>query len=181
MTKNNIETEGRILNIDVADVRSKILQAGGKKVKDFDFKRYVFDVIPVKDTTWVRLRSDGEKTTLTVKEVVSEGIDGTNEWEVEVSDVDNTLMILEKIGIKPRGYQENKRELYDLDGVEVSIDYWPMLEPYLEIEASSADKIIAIAGKLGFKNSDVIGDSVAKIYADNGIDIIGVKELKFED
>jgi adenylate cyclase class 2 len=179
MSKKSTEFEGRILNVDVEVVRSKIIQAGGEKLKELDFKRYVFDVIPKKYNTWVRLRSDGETTTLTVKEIRNDDVDGTDEWEITVPDVDTTLKILEKIGLKSKGYQENRRELYDLDGAELAIDFWPKLNPYLEIEAESKEKVLEIAQKLGFEKSQVTGDGNAKIYASVGIDIDKVKEIKF--
>jgi adenylate cyclase class 2 len=179
MSKQSTEFEGRILNINVDKVRKTILSLGGKKVKDYDFRRYVFDVIPKRDSTWVRLRSDGSKTTLTVKEIVNDSISGTNEWEVFVSDIDTALKILEKIGIRPRGYQENKREQYEFDGAEVSIDFWPKLNPYLEIEAESEEKVRKIAKRLGFSSKEITGDGNAKIYASVGIDINNVKEMKF--
>jgi len=46
---------------------------------------------------------------LTIKEIISDSIDGTKEIEVEVSDFEDTNLILEKMGYKFKSYQENKR------------------------------------------------------------------------
>ena len=112
---SNIEYEAKIYDVDPADIAGKLAKLDAKEVGSYNFRRYVFDTIPAKPDRWVRLRSDGKQATLTVKEITADTIDGTHEWEVEVSDMETTLEILAKIGIKPRGYQENKRQEYDLE------------------------------------------------------------------
>ena len=112
---SNIEYEAKIYDVDPADIIEKLTNLGAKEVGNYNFCRYVFDTMPAVPDRWVRLRSDGKQATLTVKEITADTIDGTHEWEVEVSDMETTLEILAKIGIKPRGYQENKRQEYDLE------------------------------------------------------------------
>lgn len=176
-----IEYEAKILNIDIDQLLATLTACGATKVKNYTFRRYVFDTIPKLDTRWVRLRSDGELTTLTVKEINSDAIDGTNEWEVTVSDIDTALKILEKIGITPRGYQENTREEYELDGVEISLDRWPKLKPYVEIEGKSRDDVVKTAEKLGFTESDLVTDNTEALYRQIGIDLKKTAELRFEE
>jgi CYTH domain-containing protein len=38
-------------------------------------KRYVYDIIPKKENSRVRLRTDGNKTTLTIKEIHNDEIE----------------------------------------------------------------------------------------------------------
>lgn len=181
MAKDNIEYEAKVLNIDSADVIEKLEALGATKVKDYTFRRYVFDTLPKIESRWVRLRSDGEKTTLTVKQIASDEIDGTSEWEVVVSDIDTTLTILEKIGLTPRGYQENLRTEYDLEGVEISIDTWPRLQPYIEIEATNKATVIETARRLGFDESQLTGANTEKLYSEIGIDLSATARLTFEE
>jgi adenylate cyclase class 2 len=178
---SNIEHEGKVLNINIDDVRKKLELLGASKVADYNFKRYVFDCIPKMEQRWVRLRSNGTNTTLAVKEIHSNSIDGTEEWETDVADLETTLIILEKIGIKPRGYQENTREEYSLDGATVSIDCWPRLNPYLEIEANSTEHVLTIATRLGFDNSDVVGTDTEKMYKAISVDLKQLAVLKFDE
>lgn len=177
---SNTEFEGKILYIDPEQLSDKILSLGGSRGDDFTFRRYVFNVIPARDDTWIRLRTNGAKTTLTVKQIATDAIDGTSEWEVEVSDFDTTLDILRKSGLNPKGYQENRRAEFRLDGAELSIDYWPKLQPYLEIEAASKEAVGAIAVKLGFDPSSLVGENTTKLYARQGIDLDQVSDLRFE-
>lgn len=81
----------------------------------------------------VRLRTNGVKNTITVKEIIdNQVIDGTNELEVEVSDFNIANLILKELGYVPRNYQENYRIIYNLNGVQISIDTWPKIPTYVE-------------------------------------------------
>jgi adenylate cyclase class 2 len=175
----NIEYEGKILNINPAEIRQRLISLGAKKIADYEFKRYVFDTIPFSEGRWVRLRSDGTKTTLAVKEIESNEIDGTSEWEVEVSDLNHTLTILEKIGLEVRGYQENLREEYQIGESTVCIDSWPMLNPYIEIEGVNKKEVEKLSEELGYAKENIVADNTKVLYAKIGVDINAVKEIKF--
>ena len=101
-----IEIEGRIPNINPEEVKAKLLVIGAKPLGFYNFRRYVFDPAIGAPHRWLRLRTDGNKTTLTFKEISNDSFSGTEEWEVEVSDFETTLKILENTGIKHRSYQE---------------------------------------------------------------------------
>lgn len=176
---SNIEYEGKILNIDVEKVTAAIDQVGGKLIGDYTFRRYVFNTIPEKKGVWARLRTNGEATTLTVKEIEHDNIDGTSEWEVAVSDFDTALIILQKSGLIPKGYQENRRVEFSLGDAMLSIDYWPQLQPYLEIEAKDKKTVEAIAEQLGFEKTQLVSDNTIKLYAKQGINLDEVEELRF--
>lgn len=177
----NIEYEAKILNVSSSKIKKKLKDLGATKVGDYNFRRYVFDTIPQTAAKWVRLRSNGSTTTLAVKEIMSNDIDGTKEWEVVVSDIDTTLVILEKIGITHRSYQENLRTEYLLDGVEVSIDSWPDLNPYLEIEGKNVKEVLDIAAKLGYSEADLTSANTEELYKSIGIDVKTVKKLAFKE
>ncbi|MDO4759170.1 MAG: CYTH domain-containing protein [Candidatus Saccharibacteria bacterium] len=173
------EIEARILNIDPEKIITKLVNIGAKKIGDYDFKRYVFDTIPKNSNRWVRLRTNGQNTTLTVKEIESGRLDGTNEWEVEVSDFDETLIILEKIGIKPRGYQENTRIEFQLEDTHFMIDHWPLIGHILEIESNNSSNIYKYSKLLDFKESDLTTKNINSIFLEKGIDLQKTQELKF--
>lgn len=97
-----IEYETRVLEIDKNKLEEKLKLLGAKKQGDFEYKRRVYDFKPVDKSKWIRLRTDGTKTTLTLKEVKSDKIDGTEECEIIVSDFDETNIILNKLGYTSR-------------------------------------------------------------------------------
>lgn len=179
-TKSNIEVEGKILNVSPENVAKKLKEINATFINTLHYKRYVFDTIPSVESRWIRLRTDGTKTTLTAKEIQNDSTTGTSEWEVVVSDLETTLTILNKIGISPKAVQENYRLLFEVEGDEVTIDFWPGLDPYIEIESADHNKIENIAGLLGYKAEDITGINTQGLYKKKGVDLDSVKELTFE-
>jgi adenylate cyclase class 2 len=174
-----IEHEARILGVDPGAAEQLILNRGGKKLGERFMRRYVYDVSPGDQSKWVRLRDTGSETTLTVKHITSDAIDGTEEVEIGVDDFAATNDLLGVLGFTPKSYQENKRTSFTLDGAQVEIDSWPQIPPYLEIEAGSKDEVVHVAGLLGYTEADLTGENTIKIYARYGINLNTVPELRF--
>ena len=182
MNNDHTEYEGRVLDIDKEAVQRKLADCGAELIARKDYRRYVFNTIPAIKDRWVRLRTDGQRVKLTVKEITSATVDGVQEWETVVDDFETTLTMLEKMGLKPKGYQENRRELYVLDGVKLSIDEWPGLKPLLEIEGHSKDEVYDMLNKLDLDEGSFTASSISQIYLDElGIDLDNRPELRFED
>jgi len=175
----NLEREVKLLDVDVQKIKEKLRVLGARKIAERNMRRYVFDISPDKPKSWIRLRDNGLKTTLTVKEWVG-GIAGAKEFEVEVSDFEATRKILEELGFPFKAYQENRRISYELDGVQVEIDFWPMIPPYVEVEAETEDEIEKVVKLLGFTMEQTSTLQTVQIYKAHGLDIYSFKELKFE-
>ncbi|RAL21960.1 class IV adenylate cyclase [Thermoflavimicrobium daqui] len=175
----SIEYEGKILDIDPTAISKKIIAIGGERMGESFMRRYVYDIIPNDKSRWIRLRDTGKEVTLTVKEIVHDGIDGTHEVEILVDNFEATNQLLGKLGFHPKGYQENHRTSFFLNGVRLEIDHWPLIPPYLEIEGNSHEQVIQVATLLGFDKSQITGENTIKIYARYGIDLNTIKELRF--
>ena len=175
------EYEVRILEIDKEKLKSRLNELGATEEWNLVQRRYVYDFIPKVDNKWIRLRTNGKKTTLTIKNLVTSKIDGTQELEIEVNDFDKTNMILKELGYEARGYQENRRNQYRLNGVEIDIDSWPMIPTYIEIEGDSEEEIYKIVELLGYKKEDCTTRDVEGIYLDYGYVLSDINELKFNE
>ena len=173
------EYEVRVLEIDKEKIIETLESLGAKKIGDWHQKRYVYDIIPKDENSWIRLRTNGIKTTLTYKSVQAKTIDGTKEAEVEVSSFEETNLILEQMGHHNRGFQENKRIQYILDGVEVDIDTWPKIPTYLEIEGNDEESVNKIIKKLNIDESKISTLDVQSLYEYYGYN--GIHDLKFEE
>lgn len=158
----------------------KLEELGAEFKGDNEQKRYVYDIIPKEDSKWVRLRTNGRKTTLTYKNVVKKTIDGTKELEVEVSDFEKTNELLENMGIKSKGYQENKRTQYILNGVQIDIDSWPMIPTYVEIEGKNEEDVMNTLEILELPKDKVTTLDVDSVYKKYRIDLNEIKVLKFK-
>lgn len=179
---NHTEYEVRILDINKDAFISKLISLDAKNKGEYLQRRYVYDFNPVNKNSWIRLRTNGKKTTLTIKEIQKKTIDGTKELETEVSDFDTTNAILEKLGYIPRNYQENKRNSWELNGVSIEIDSWPLINTYVEIEGKSESEVLDTLKLLGIDISDTTTLDVESIFREiYGIEILKIKELKFDE
>lgn len=176
------EREVTILNIDEKVFVSKLLNNGAVKKDEFLQRRYTYDFNPTLPNKWIRLRTNGKKTTLTIKEIKDKtAIDGTMELETVVGDFDVMNDILKELGYRYRNYQENYRIIYSLDNVEISIDSWPLIPTYAEIEGKTNEDVVMALEKLGYTLDDATTLDVTSIYNEiYGIDLLKIKELKFE-
>lgn len=175
------EYEVRFLEIDVVAIKKKLDALGAELQWDLLQKRYVYNFIPKVEGKWIRLRTNGDKTTLTIKNIVSSEIDGTQELEIEVDSFERTNLILKELGYEPKGYQENRRCQYILNGVEIDIDYWPLIPTYLEIEGPSEEAVYNTIEALGLNREEAITKDVTSIYLDYGHDVESIYELKLEE
>lgn len=178
----NTEYEIRILEVDVENLTRKLENLGAKKVGDWFQKRYVYDFVPKRENQWIRLRTNGEKTTLTYKNIEKDAIDGTKELEIEVDNFEKTNEMLEILGYKNKGYQENKRIRYLLNGVEIDFDSWPRIPTYMEIEGSNEKEVTETLKLLELENAKVCASNCEDIYKNiYNIDLNSIKELIFNE
>jgi adenylate cyclase class 2 len=177
-----IEHEAKVLDIDPDAVKGRILTAGARHVAGPRLmRRYVYDIVPGDMGKWIRLRDTGTETTLCVKEIRSDDIDGTREVETAVGDFAAANELLGLLGFTPKSYQENRRTSFALGNVQLELDEWPLIPPYLEIEGETKDDVLRVAGQLGFSEDQLTGENTVKVYARYGIDLTGIPDLRFPD
>lgn len=136
---------------------------------------------------WVRVRQTNGKTTITVKHILNPDMQTTNngdmqkvlETEMEVPSIEEANSMLEQLGFSFRNYQEKNRITYDVNGVEVDIDSWPLIPTYVEIENDSTELIQSTIKKLGLQNHEILSCNTADIYNRYDIDLYQFRELKF--
>ena len=175
------EIEVRVYDIDKDELIKKIEKLNGKFINNYEQIRYVYDFNPVKENKWIRLRTDGFKTTLTIKEYTSSKINGVNELEIEVSDMEKTNLILEKLGYKKRSVQENKRTRYILNDVEIDIDTWPYLKTFVEFESKSKEKIYDVLKLLDIDIKNTTTKIADDFYYDIGFTKEMLNDLRFKE
>ena len=178
---SHIEYEVRVLEIDIKKMQKKLKELNAELVEDVFQRRYLYDFKPVNPDKWIRLRTNGNTTTLTIKDVQSSKIDGTKEMEIVVDDFDTTNEILNELGYKPRGIQENKRIKYNLNGVEVDIDTWPRIPTYLEVEGKNEEEVYKTLELLGIPKEKATALNTQTIYEEiYGIDLTNEPLLSFD-
>lgn len=170
----NIEYEATFENVEKDAVRAMLAAAGATLVRpEFLQKRVVFNMPKGHEIPggWLRVRNEGDKVTMSLKVVnpAAGGAGGTIEDQKEicltVDDVDNAVAFLTAIGAERKAYQETRRELWRLDGTDVTIDEWPFLEPFVEVEGADEAVVRAASEKIGFDYATALFCSVDTLYA----------------
>lgn len=163
----NIEYEAKFLNIDKDEMRHRLERTGAMLVRPEYIQKCIPFYLPKEKhakNSWLRVRDEGDKITLSLKTIDGEGIEGQKEMCLEVDNFDAAVKLLEEIGCERKSYQETKRELWTLDDAEITIDEWPFLEPFVEIESSSEKSVKNISEKLDFNYADAVFGGVGKLY-----------------
>jgi adenylate cyclase class 2 len=188
------EIEVKFLDVDFDDIRRKISELGGTCEHHMRLmKRAILDTpdLKMRETGgYIRVRDEGNTVTLTYKQFDKTKdlhIASAKELEVEVSNFDDTVGIMLATGLAVRSIQESKRETWRLEGVEIVLDEWPWLNPYIEIEAHSEEAVKKVAARLGFDWKDaVFGDVMVAYrkqypYLTKDQTVGRVKEVRFND
>jgi adenylate cyclase class 2 len=110
------------------------------------------------------VRDEGDKITMSYKKVIDRTVHGTKEISIEVSDFDHACAILVAAQLRLASYQETRREKWMLDGAEVTIDTWPWIPTFVEIEAPSEEKLKVAAKKLELQWDGALYGSVEPAY-----------------
>jgi adenylate cyclase, class 2 len=184
------ELEAKFADIDIEEIRGALKSVGAVCEQPMRLMRRALIEEPhhAKEYAFIRIRDEGDKVTLAFKrrkDPYDPGIDGVKEVEVEVSDFDDTLTIFSEAGWHYITFQESKRETWKLGDVEVVIDEWPWLEPYIEVEGETEGAIRMVAEKLGlawkdaqFVNVDVLYNKKYE-FASGFRGVIDVPEARF--
>jgi adenylate cyclase class 2 len=168
MKRMQTEIEAKFLDIDHVAMRMRLQVAGAKLVhpsclmkrRNYDFA----DMRLEKIGGWVRLRDEGDKITLSYKQLNDRTLHGTKEVSVVVDDFAAAHDFLEAIGVEQNAYQETKRESWLLDGVQIELDEWPWIAPFLEIEGPSENAVRDAAAKLELDWQKAVHGSVEVAY-----------------
>jgi adenylate cyclase class 2 len=149
----NIEYEALFVDIKKDEIRRRLQSAGAKITKpEFLQKRTAFSLPGNKDSqsTWLRVRDEGDKVTMSIKKLQGRQIHDQQEICLTIDSYDGAVDLLMAMDCRKKAYQESKRELWVLDGVEITIDEWPFLEPFVEVEGKSEQEVKAVSEKIGF-------------------------------
>ncbi|MDF3290150.1 class IV adenylate cyclase [Streptomyces silvisoli] len=178
------EYEAKFLNIDVGDLRETIRQLGAEQAKPrTKLTRVIYENDTVQGNQWLRLRDEGDKITLTLKQVTdASSIDGTTEIEIQVNDLQATTELLGAVGLRRVRYQENYREEWRYGEIVFDLDTWPGLPTFLEIEGPDEAAVRQAAGLLRLDYGDARFGSVDEIYkSELGRDILAEPTLLFDN
>lgn len=162
-----IEFEATFPGIDKDDLRNRLRSAGATLVKpEFLQTREVFQLPKGNEIKggWIRVRNEGDRITMSLKIVDGENIHDQKEVCVTVDSMEKANSFLTTLGCTRKAYQESKRELWTLGDTEVTIDEWPFLEPFVEVEGKTEEEVKQACEKLNLDYSKALFCSVDTLY-----------------
>ena len=161
------EFEATFPEIDRVSLTEKLRAIGGSLERPEFLQRRVTLELPEgrrDGKTWLRVRDEGDKITLTLKSVDGKTIDGQKEITVIVDSIEETVALLEAAGCEKVSYQESKRELWRCGDTEVMIDTWPFLPTYAEIEGPNEEAVRNLAARLDLDYARANFSTVNALY-----------------
>jgi adenylate cyclase class 2 len=162
------EIEAKWLDVDIAEMRRRLVSAGATLVTPERLMiRSVFDHADKrleKIGGWMRVRNEGDKVTLSYKQLNDRTLHGTKEVTVIVDDFDHTCTFLKSIGLVQNSFQETKRESWKIGDTEIELDTWPWIPSFIEIEAKGEDALHRTAVTLGLDYAQALHGSVETAY-----------------
>jgi len=133
---------------------------------------------------WIRLRETDNLTTIATKNILEKKPDENRqpvlETEIGVSSILQSNELLEQFGFVYRNYQEKRRITFMVNNVEVDIDFWPLIPPYMEIE-STDEKINEIIDLLNLKDYEIVSCNTEEVYKKYNINIYNYRELRLDE
>lgn len=162
-----IEYEATFIKVDKTEMRNRLRAVGAQLVKpEFLQRRVVFNLPSGHERVgaWLRVRNEGDKNTLSLKIIDGESISDQKELCLQVDNFDHAIDLLTLIGCDNKAYQETKRELWLLDDVEITLDEWPYLEPFVEVEGKSEQAVQSVSEKIGLDYTKALFCAVDALY-----------------
>src|SRR3989344_6490264 len=167
----NTEFEAKFYPVDKKKFREKLKSIGAKlDIPERKMVRVIADRQAnnfLNKNDYIRVRNEGNVIRLSYKRTANESgkLSDQKEIDVEVGDYDKTVEILKLIGVKFNKVQETLREEWLYKGAQITIDTWPGLETYSEIEARSEWEVKSFAHDLGLNWEGRIITTAAEVYA----------------
>lgn len=164
----NTEIEAKFLDINPSELRGKLRNIGATlEYVERLMKRKTFDDQDRKLRKvggWIRLRDEGDKITLSYKQLNDRTLHGTKEVTLTVDNFNTASLFLETVGFKQKSFQETKREKWMFGQAEITIDTWPWIPPFVELEGESEAQVKDAAVSLGLDWSKALHGSVETAY-----------------
>jgi adenylate cyclase class 2 len=134
------EFEYAFFDFNKNEIISKIKELNGKHKGTYLFRVQVF-IHPLETPgTYVRVRDEGFRTTMTYKYKDAKSA-FENEEEVNIDNFDSGVKILLGLGCKKKYYYEKIREIWTLKNTEIVFDSNPGIDDRMEIESKTKTEL----------------------------------------
>lgn len=134
------EYEHSFYGFNKKNIIKKIKELNCEKIGIFLFKVQILIHPFDKEGTYIRVRDEGVKTTLTYKYKNPSNI-YLDEKEIIIDDYNTGIDILLNLGCKKKHYYEKIREIWKIDNTEIVFDTEPGIDDKMEIESKTLKEL----------------------------------------
>ncbi|MFA6897442.1 MAG: class IV adenylate cyclase [Patescibacteria group bacterium] len=149
-----IEFEVTVPQIDIEDARRRLQKSGAVLQKNSHIQKHIVFNLPEERKIkggWMRVREESDRVTMSLKIVDGEKITDQQEYFFIAENTEDACKFLTLLGGIKKAEQEKRREIWMLGQCEVTIDEWPFLEPFLEVEGKNEEMVQEAVELLGFE------------------------------
>jgi adenylate cyclase class 2 len=159
-----LEYEYRYKKFDKEKIVNKLKELGGVHHGTWLFRVQVF-IHPLEQPgTYIRVRDEGHRITLTFKSNLDKQF--VNENEVIINDFDQGCAILLGIGCKKKYYYEKIRDIWHLTNTEICWDTNPGRPDIMEIESTSKAQLNKVVKLLNMESDSHDDFTDSNLYTD---------------
>lgn len=165
-----IEFEVTIPNVPIEEGRRRLKENGAALQKEMHVqKNIMFDLPPDRKIKggWLRVREEADRITMSLKVVINGSkITDQQEYAFVAENIEDACKFLELMGAEEKARSEKRREIWSLAGCEVTIDEWPFLESFLEVEGRDEEAVKKAVKILGYNYQDCRVCAVDMLYSE---------------
>lgn len=126
-------------------------------------------------------KTEKEKALLTFKgPLAASPMRMREELEIDVSSAETLRTLLARLGFGAVLEFEKRRETWALGSCRVELDELPRLGWFVEVEGPELRAIAEVCARLQFAQTDALPMTYAEMTAKHGIEVDGLKRLRFE-
>ncbi|NEZ47078.1 CYTH domain-containing protein [Clostridium niameyense] len=170
------ELETRIIDINIDEIRYKLVQIGAKKVKQENQINNIYDFPDnrlIKNKGYARIRyikdliNNKEIYYMTVKKLLSQNkFKVMDENEIKISNLNEGKNIFSALGLNLVQCIKKYRESYKYKNTLIEIDindpsFCPF--PYIELETNNEDELKEVVELLGYTINDTTSKTIYEI------------------
>jgi adenylate cyclase class 2 len=163
-----IEFEATFPNVNKEETRQKLKSVGAELIYTETLQKRSNFYLPDKNEhSWIRVRDEGKGViTMSYKNVPdkTDNISDQKEICLKIDNFAKAKDFLAALDCVEKSYQETRRESWQLQGAEITIDEWPFLNPFVEVEAESENIVKNVSEILGFAYGDALFCNVFYLY-----------------
>jgi len=171
-----LELEYEFYDFDKKKIINKLKNLGAKKKGAYIFKVIVFTHPLNIDNSYIRIRDEGHRTTLTYK-MKDPKNNFENEDEVIIDNFGAGVKILLNLGCKKKYYYEKIREIWTLKNSEIVFDTNPGEPDRMEVESQTKKELDNLTKELNLVVNKEKYDPLIDLF---GLTIPKSVDLRFE-